>query len=171
MQELGLQFKVFARVHTFGKALGCHGAIVLGSKTLKDYLINFARPFIFTTALPMHSLITIQIAYEAMGGNAVISDPVKLHSLIELFRNHYQQSEGVYLIDSISPIQSVVIPGNKKVKFVASLLQENNFEVRAIVSPSVPVGKERLRISLHLHNSPEEVKALLDCLHEILNYA
>ncbi len=52
----GLQDRVFARVHTFGKALGCHGAAVVGSDILKQYLVNFARPFVFTTALPGHSV-------------------------------------------------------------------------------------------------------------------
>ncbi|MBL4654010.1 MAG: aminotransferase class I/II-fold pyridoxal phosphate-dependent enzyme, partial [Flavobacteriales bacterium] len=51
--ELGIQNEVFARVHTYGKALGCHGAIVLGSETLRSYLINFSRSFIYTTALPI----------------------------------------------------------------------------------------------------------------------
>ncbi|RYE11960.1 MAG: aminotransferase class I/II-fold pyridoxal phosphate-dependent enzyme, partial [Sphingobacteriales bacterium] len=54
---------IFARIVTFGKALGCHGAAVLGSADLKSYLINFARSFIYTTALPPHSLATIISAY------------------------------------------------------------------------------------------------------------
>ena len=62
--ELGIENELFARVHTFGKALGCHGAVVIGSTALRDYLVNYARSFIYTTALPMHSLITIRAAYE-----------------------------------------------------------------------------------------------------------
>ena len=64
VSQHGLEDEVFARVHTFGKALGCHGAVILGSETLRNYLVNFARSFIFTTALPMHSLIAVKCAYE-----------------------------------------------------------------------------------------------------------
>lgn len=54
---------VFARIVTFGKAMGCHGAAILGSKILKDYLVNFARSFIYTTAMSPHSVATIAAAY------------------------------------------------------------------------------------------------------------
>ena len=59
---------VFARVFTFGKALGTHGAVVAGAKTLKDYLINFSRPIIYTTALPFHALASINVAYNYLPG-------------------------------------------------------------------------------------------------------
>ena len=61
-----LEKKVFARIVTFGKALGVHGGIVLGSRQLKEYLVNFSRPFIYTTALPYDSLIAIEAAYELL---------------------------------------------------------------------------------------------------------
>ncbi|MGI9542769.1 MAG: aminotransferase class I/II-fold pyridoxal phosphate-dependent enzyme, partial [Cyclobacteriaceae bacterium] len=59
-----MEQQVLARVHTFGKALGVHGASVAGPSWLIDYLINFARPFIYTTALPLHSLVAIKCAHE-----------------------------------------------------------------------------------------------------------
>ncbi|MBS1668112.1 MAG: pyridoxal phosphate-dependent aminotransferase family protein [Bacteroidetes bacterium] len=164
--QLGLEREVFARVHTFGKALGCHGAIVIGAEVLRNYLINFARSFMFTTALPMHSLIQIKTAYEEM--DHADFDNSKLHLLIALFRKNFQSHQDVFLIDSFSPVQSVVIPGSARAKKVAAHLQKNGFDVRAIVSPSVPQGKERLRISMHQHNSEEEVMGLLERLHEIM---
>ena len=62
VQELGIEEQVFARIHTFGKGLGCHGAAILGSSELRDFLINFSRSFIYTTALPPHSVATILAA-------------------------------------------------------------------------------------------------------------
>src|SRR5690606_598161 len=63
VQQLDLQNKVFARIITFGKAMGAHGAAVTGSKLLVDYLINFSRSFIYTTALPPHAVATILASY------------------------------------------------------------------------------------------------------------
>eukprot|EP00957_Ditylum_brightwellii_P209252 15360979-Ditylum_brightwellii.AAC.1 len=55
-------------IHTFGKAAGCHGAVIASSATVVQYLINYARPFIYSTALPLHSLISIQCAYDSICG-------------------------------------------------------------------------------------------------------
>ena len=63
----GIQDLVFGRVHTFGKALGCHGAAVVGGELLKQYLVNFARSFIYTTAAPFHQLASVKMAYELLG--------------------------------------------------------------------------------------------------------
>ena len=59
-----LSSEVFARIVTFGKALGCHGAAILGSEKLKQYLVNFSRSLIYTTGLPPHSLATILLSYQ-----------------------------------------------------------------------------------------------------------
>ena len=72
VSQHGLEQEVFARVHTFGKALGCHGAVILGSETLRNYLVNFARSFIFTTALPVHSLIAVKCAYEMLMAEGLV---------------------------------------------------------------------------------------------------
>jgi 8-amino-7-oxononanoate synthase len=63
-QELNIHNDCFARIYTYGKAMGCHGAAVLGSEELKQYLINFSRSFIYTTAMPEHSLLAIKAAYQ-----------------------------------------------------------------------------------------------------------
>ena len=65
-QYLGLEHRIFARVHTFGKALGGHGAAVLGSKQLISYLLNFSRSFIYTTAIPPHSIAFLLEAYQQL---------------------------------------------------------------------------------------------------------
>jgi len=167
VSQHGLEEKVFARIHTFGKAIGCHGAVILGSDTLRNYLVNFARSFIFTTALPVHSLIAVKCAYELLMADGFSN--AYLHQLIEQFKSDFRSHDDIYLIASCSPIQSLVIPGNERVKHVSKQLQAKGFDVRAIVSPSVPAGKERLRISLHVHNTVEQVDQLKLTLNELLS--
>ena len=68
IQNLGLEHRVFARILTFGKSLGCHGAVILGSNELKIYLVNYSRSFIYTTGLAPHSLAMIWSAYRFLQG-------------------------------------------------------------------------------------------------------
>jgi 8-amino-7-oxononanoate synthase len=162
IQKLGLEDLVFARLITFGKALGNHGAAFLGSPELKEFLINFSRSFIYTTALPPHSLATIIAAYAELPKTENLG---KLHQNIEHFRLEIQ-SLGIQnqFINSYSPIQSCIISGNERVKSVAKSLQDHGFEVKPIVSPTVPKNQERLRFCLHSYNSPEEISEVLQLL-------
>ncbi len=158
-----LKKDIFARVITFGKALGCHGAIILGSEKLRTYLINFARSFIYTTALPPHSLIAIKMAYEELShGN----QKETLHKNIAFFKEYTTVIKD-YLIPSDSPIQCLIIPGNDNCRQAADTLQSKNLDVRPILSPTVPEGKERLRICLHAFNSEDEIILLSKTLIEI----
>jgi 8-amino-7-oxononanoate synthase len=159
-QYLSLQKKCFARVHTFGKALGCHGAIVLGSEMLRNYLINFSRAFIYTTSLPEISVAGIKDAYELFP--TMNEERNHLQELILRFQNADLKFEK---LKSLTPIQVVIIPGNDDVKRIASHLQENNLDVRAIVYPTVPKGSERLRVVLHSFNSVDEVGNLIKLLN------
>lgn len=157
---LGLQERVFARIHTFGKALGVHGAAVVGPTMLRDYLINFARPFIYTTALPPHSLLAIRCAHQH-----VQSYP-EAQELVHDRVSYFQQRVSEVLPDatwaySASPIQCLIVPGNDNARIVAAAAQEARFDTRAILSPTVPVGQERLRICLHAFNTTEEIDRLL----------
>ncbi|GGH36814.1 aminotransferase class I/II-fold pyridoxal phosphate-dependent enzyme [Mangrovimonas yunxiaonensis] len=86
VQATGLEQHVFARLVTYGKALGCHGAAVLGSKALKQYLINFSRSFIYTTALPPHSLAAIQAAYQELPSHI---KRAQLHENIKHFKKDH----------------------------------------------------------------------------------
>ena len=159
VQHLQLQENIFARVHTFGKACGCHGAVVLGSSVLRDYLINFARSFIYSTSLPSHAVAVIQNSYNIFP--LMMEERTHLQSLINYFQNatiNYPK------LISETPIQVVIIESNDAVKSVADLLQENGLDVRPILYPTVPKGKERLRIVLHSFNTLEEVKKLVQLL-------
>jgi len=162
LQELGLENEVFARINTFGKALGCHGAVVLGSQALIDYLVNFARSFIYTTGLPPHALATTLAAYEELKTSLEIE---KLKQNIIFFRETLQKTNlASKFIESNSAIHCCIIKGNDQVKIVAAQLQENGFDVKSILSPTVPVGSERLRFCLHSYNSKEEIVKVLELL-------
>ena len=155
VQDLELQDDCFARIHTFGKALGCHGAAILGSQTLRDYLINFCRPFIYSTAIPPVSVAAIKASYKIFP--ELNKEREKIRHLISLF-NHPGFKK------SVTPIQCFVIPGNNKVKQVANQLLDNNLDVRPILYPTVPLGEERLRIALHSYNTVEETEKLISIL-------
>lgn len=163
VQMLDLQNQVFARIMTFGKGLGCHGAAILGSLELTDYLVNFSRSFIYTTGLSPHSIATILMAYRYLD---------KEKQNIELLREnviHFNQEKNLLglkqlFVRSKSAIQSAIIPGNEKVKTIANQLQEKGFDVKAILSPTVPEGQERLRFCLHSFNSNEEISEVLRLL-------
>ena len=163
IQHLHLQDKIFARIMTFGKGLGCHGAVVLGSDDLKSYLVNFARSFIYTTGLSPHSVATILMGYHYLE-----KDKNTLESLRENIIFFNQVKKMLYLsplfIRSKSAIQSVIIPGNEKVKNIANSLQESGFDVKAILSPTVPAGQERLRFCLHSYNTKEDITKVLTLL-------
>lgn len=161
-QELKLQDRVFARIHTFGKAIGSHGAIVLGSETLRQFLINFSRPFIYTTALPEAGLREVQWAYQSLS-NTTYQD--RLRHNIESFLNGLSSAVKTRLIPSRSAIQCLIIPGNEVVKRIAQQLQAGGFDIRPILHPTVPKGQERLRICLHAFNSPAEIDRLCKLLH------
>ncbi len=162
IQELKLEGQIFARIHTFGKALGCHGAVVLGSSKLKNYLVNFARSFIYTTGLPPHSLATILAAHEELEATLEIK---KLQNNIQFF-NDKLASKGLQdlFIKSRSAIHCCLIIGNEKVKNIASRIQKHGFDVKPIVSPTVAKGEERLRFCLHSYNTKEEIAEVLELL-------
>ncbi|WP_396152727.1 aminotransferase class I/II-fold pyridoxal phosphate-dependent enzyme [Flavobacterium sp.] len=166
IQSQQLQNKVFARIMTFGKGLGCHGAAILGSSELKEYLVNFARSFIYTTGLSPHSVATILISYQ----NLLQSDELqKLKENITFF-NQQKQLLGIkpLFVYSKSAIHSAILPGNDKVKNIATKLQEKGFEVKAILSPTVPEGQERLRFCLHSYTTELEMKNVLTELNTLV---
>ncbi|CAH0337597.1 8-amino-7-oxononanoate synthase [Flavobacterium sp. CECT 9288] len=167
VQMLGLQDYVFARIMTYGKGLGCHGAAILGSQSLRDYLVNFARSFIYTTGLSPHAVASILIAYGYLKQDS--NSILKLRKNIVSF-NQQKNLLGLkpLFVRSKSAIQSAIIPGNEKVKAIAGQLQEKGFDVKAILSPTVPEGQERLRFCLHSYNSTQEISAVMHCIYSLL---
>lgn len=154
VRELGIA--PFINLITFGKAYGSHGACVLSSIETKQFLINFSRPFIYTTALPpfvfLHNarVITDQ-------SNEMRREQLKTN--ISYFR---KLAAGLSLVsDETSPIQIIRIGSVEKTKELATKLQDSRIAVKPIFSPTVPVGEECLRICIHSFNSPAEIDRLV----------
>lgn len=162
VQMLGLESKCFARIHTFGKACGVHGAVVAGSNNLRDYLINFSRSFIYSTALPEHVIAHIRASYELFPG--MQQERKHLNELIDFFKRSTLQLEPFKVLTSSTPIQGIIIPGNEHIKKIAGHLQQNNLDVRPILYPTVPKGEERLRVIFHAFNTEDEIDRLCGCL-------
>ena len=167
VQMQGLQDEVFARIMTFGKGLGCHGAAILGSQKLIDYLVNFGRSFIYTTGLSPHSVATILVAYQHLQTEKEALQKLR-ENVIHFNQEKKQLGLNPLFVRSKSAIQSAIIPGNQKVKNIANQLQKKGFDVKAILSPTVPEGQERIRVCLHSYNSKEEISEMLQLLVSIL---
>ncbi|WP_299676887.1 8-amino-7-oxononanoate synthase [uncultured Tenacibaculum sp.] len=161
VQQLQLENEVFARIITYGKALGCHGATILGSEKLYSYLINFSRSFIYTTGLSPHALATIQVAYLHLKSEII----QQLEDNINFFKSEVIRLQlNNSFIESNSAIHCSVISGIEKTKAIALQLQENGFNIKPILSPTVPEGQERLRFCLHSFNSKKDITTILEQL-------
>lgn len=161
--KLGIHDRIAVRIYTFGKAMGIHGACVAGSAALIQYLINFSRPFIYTTALPPHSIASIECAFQFLSEKPELQRT--LQQRITLFLE--QTSSLTNRVLSKSAIQTAIFPGNEMARSAARNLQKSGFDIRPILSPTVPAGKERLRICLHAYNTESEIKALAESLRSL----
>ncbi|KAL3936880.1 MAG: hypothetical protein SGARI_002370 [Bacillariaceae sp.] len=141
-------------VFTFGKAAGCHGAVVCGSSSWIQFLYNYGRPIVYSTSLPLHALVSIECAYDTMT-DAIVGKQLreKVTTNVKLFRKlihesvlKFAMSESIALVESFSPIQALIIPGNHQcMEFCQRLYQRSNKTIKLfpIRSPTVPRGMER----------------------------
>jgi 8-amino-7-oxononanoate synthase len=149
--------EIFAKIVTFGKAYGTHGAAVLGSPKLKDFLINFARSFIYTTALPPQQYNTISDAVKRSENDALRQ---KLMENIQFFGACNKNSK----TELNSPIQIIQLGDVELMRTLCEKLTHIGIAVKLIQSPTVPKGSERIRICLHAFNTKEEIGKLFEIL-------
>ncbi|RMG76125.1 MAG: pyridoxal phosphate-dependent aminotransferase family protein, partial [Bacteroidetes bacterium] len=161
--EENLQNEVFARVVTFGKAIGTHGAAVLGTHILKEYLINFARSFIYTTALPDIILQKTLDNHTFIIENKLYRDIKK--RVLEFKEIVSKSALSNYLLPSSSPIQIILAEGIL-VENIENICRQKGFFVKAIKYPTVPKNQERIRICLHLHNTSEQMNDLVKIMEK-----
>ncbi len=155
-------------VGTLGKAFGTFGAFVSGSDALIETLIQFARPYIYTTAIPPAVAAATRASLRVMH-----SEPERrLHllNLIKLFR-HQCDAKGLRLMDSTTAIQPIIIGDVDKTLDISLKLEERGYWVSAIRPPTVPVGTARLRITLSAQHTVEQVEKFVDTLVEVCDCA
>lgn len=149
---------------TFGKALGCEGALICGPAIVRDFLVARARPFIFSTA---PSPLMAAVARESL---AVLADEAerreRLHRLIDIARHHLVP---LGALDTRTQIMPVILGDDRAAMRVAAAVQAAGFDVRGIRPPTVPPGTARLRIALTLHVTEQDVIALAGALAEALS--
>jgi 8-amino-7-oxononanoate synthase len=157
---------IVAVVHTCGKALASAGAFVCGSEMLKQYLINHARTFIFTTALPPYMAAQIRTALRLAQGmdeqrSRLLRNSESLRASLGV--------QGWDIASSKAQIIPVVIGKNESALSAASILRQEGFATRAIRPPTVPQGTARLRFSLTASISPSELSRLTACMRQMSN--
>lgn len=160
---LGIEKKCFARIYTYGKAMGCHGAAIVGDELLRNYLINFSRSFIYTTALPNHSVNAILNAYQLL---IETNQKDVLQNNISYF---YSKTNTIKaLIKSQSAIHSLVVGSNNKADLMEKKLALKNIYAKAIKSPTVKEGTERVRFCIHAFNTKQETDLLIEQIQSTL---
>jgi 8-amino-7-oxononanoate synthase len=157
----GITSKVLAVIHTCGKALASAGAFVCGPAVLKDHLLNHARTFIFSTALPPYFAAQIRAAMSLAEG--MDKDRASLLHRAATLRTALE-SEGFDTAGSDSQIVPVVFGHNDATLDAAEHLQREGFAVRGIRPPTVPEGGSRLRLSLNTRISQEELSQVVRSL-------
>ncbi|HKT42354.1 MAG TPA: 8-amino-7-oxononanoate synthase [Rhodanobacteraceae bacterium] len=153
---------------TLGKALGCMGAFVAGSRALIEGLTQFARTFIYTTAMPPALAAAACEATRIAGAEEWRRE--KLRALVAEFRAGASQI-GLALMDSATAIQPIVLGDAAHAMAASRILEDKGFLVTAIRPPTVPAGKARLRVTLSAAHDHVDVDRLLDALAQLPRHA
>ncbi len=164
LEHCGLEpGSVPVHVVTLGKALGVFGAAVAGDRVLIDTLVQRARPWIYTTALPPALASAMKVALDLLREEGWRRERVNAH--VARFRAACLDA-GLELMNSETPIQPVIVGGSERALAVSARLRERGFYVPAIRPPTVPQGSARLRITLSAAHTTEQVDALVSALAE-----
>jgi 8-amino-7-oxononanoate synthase len=160
--ELGLEEVVFARIHGFGNACGCHGAVVMGSEQLKSYLFNFCNQLMHSTTLSEQTVATIWESYKILP--QLWQERDHLNTIIQTFQDADLPYEK---LESDTPIQHLLVDSLEEANHVTEQISKAGFDVRPIFYPAVPKGEERVRIVLHSFNTRGEVSWLIQAINSI----
>jgi 8-amino-7-oxononanoate synthase len=150
---------------TLGKALGSFGAFVAGSHDMIEMLIQFARTYIYTTAMPPAQAAVTSAALQLLKSESWRRE--KLQANIHFFRSQAQQ-RSLPLLDSFTAIQPVLVGSSEAVMYVDQQLRVRGFLVGAVRPPTVAEGAARLRITLSAAHNESDIVSLLDAIAESL---
>lgn len=159
---------VHIRMATFGKALGVAGAFVGGSRQLTDYLVNFARDYVYSTHMPPAQAHAISAAVAWV--KQADAERAHLQALIRQFKAGIAEL-GLVAGESSTAIQPLIIGDADKAVAVANKLRERGLWITAIRPPTVPKGTARLRITLTAAHQPSDISLLLNELKECVTDA
>ncbi|MDD5677275.1 MAG: 8-amino-7-oxononanoate synthase [Kiritimatiellae bacterium] len=159
--EWGLQQAVSVAMGTLSKTLGAYGGFIAGSETLKRWLVNKARSFIFSTGLPPPAAGAVLGALDVLKKNPGMG--ADLLRRAETFRTRLQ-ADGFDTGNSVSQIVPVIIGDNQKTLALARRLREHGILAAAIRPPTIPAGTARLRLSVTLLHTPKDLDRAADIL-------
>ncbi|CAE6479570.1 unnamed protein product [Rhizoctonia solani] len=173
VEQLGLGSRVQVRLHTFGKAMAASGGVVICDSLTREYLINYARSFIFTTAPTVASVIAMGCSFDMVDNGTTQRLAAQLFKISTRFTTSLRARLGSvpprimalppFLKSEPTPIVPILTPYPRP---LAQHLRERGFLARPITHPTVPKGEERVRVCLHAANTEEEVDGLVDALVE-----
>lgn len=148
---------------TCGKALGCEGALLVGPAPMRDFIVNRGRQFIFSTA---PSPLMAAVVRESL---RILRDEPQRRERLHALVDHAARGLARLGADTTdTPIQRIVLGDDRRTMAAAAALQDRGFDVRGIRPPTVPAGTSRLRISLTLNVTEQDVTALTDALEDVL---
>ena len=154
-------------LHTCGKAMGAMGGLITLPKQLRDFMINRARSFIYSTAPSPLMAAAVRAALKLVA--AVEDDRTRLQGLVAHLGGLLEQK--LKITPSGSPIQPILLGSDERALKVAGALQQAGFDIRAIRPPTVPEGTARLRISVTLHADTGKIDRLVDALASVMELA
>ncbi|MEC6831588.1 8-amino-7-oxononanoate synthase [Photobacterium toruni] len=150
---------------TFGKAFGIQGAAVLCSQDTAEYLVQFARHYIYSTAMPPAQAVALRHACSLIQTQSWRRE--KLHALSESLNHHLDNSLG--LIPTITPIKPMIIGDSCQTMAIAAQLQQRGIKVGAIRPPTVAPHSARLRITLTANHNEDDIRQLAKAINEVID--
>ncbi|OBZ72394.1 putative 8-amino-7-oxononanoate synthase [Grifola frondosa] len=176
--QLGLEDRVFARLHTFGKALAATGAVMLTTPLVRDYLLNYARSLIYTTSLGYANIIAADCSFDLLEDGTAEKLSAELLDLCAYFLETLRQSLHTHAIPNTllslainlaspsaqpTPIIPIMTPHPRP---LSTHLRARGLNARPITWPTVPKGADRVRVCLHAGNRREDVDRLVSGMVE-----